>query len=688
MKKIISVVLTLIMAVSVFPVYAERAEEAERVLLAVKERIPDTQAFEKFQSSVSESEGYSVYSFEWYSDENDKSMNVTAYDNGIIISYRYYDGKVADSDKKPSINKMLSDEAMKKAQRLANELNPSLEGKIKVEKISDREELYSDTYGFRLQRYENDIPVYNNIGYISVNSDATQILRYSISYTYGMTFDNPDGIIGEENIWNYYYENAGVEPEYRVDLKNDEKKAYIVYTSNLSDSEFINALSGDIMPIWNDNYYKSYNTNAKEEFAADSAESGSGGCGGVWLYDSERVGIDEIAGLKTSDEAKKVVESNEILDFDKDLKLTSVRLYKTSDDEYYYYVAYESNNDNIYKYANATLNAKTLDIVNWRTHSEDYIAYRDENEEITDNERMKNLAENALTTLAPKYFSVNTEYQLDENEKTNSFRYMRYINGIKFKADNAAIEINPKNGKAWSFSINHTDIDFPLPDGIISEREAVRCLSEKSDMKLYYFTTAGEEGNKSAFIGYKHENGGAVDAISGEVEAITDNEELNYNDIAEHYAKKEIETLASFGIGFEGGEYKPDELITVNEYASLLISALVYYSPITVRRNSEPTAEYRSACERGIISGNESSDEPLSREAAAVYMIRAVGLEEAAELQSIYKPYFEDITDNIGYISILGAMGVFNGDENGRFNPDKKLTRADAAIIIYNYLAR
>ena len=81
-------------------------------------------------------------------------------------------------------------------------------------------------------------------------------------------------------------------------------------------------------------------------------------------------------------------------------------------------------------------------------------------------------------------------------------------------------------------------------------------------------------------------------------------------------------------------------------------------------------------------------DEPLSRENSAIYLIRIMGIEEVAKLEGIYKSKFSDVEENIGYISILNAMGVFNGDENGNFNPKKNLTRADAMIVIYNYLNR
>lgn len=685
MKKIISVVLTLVMALSVLPAYAENTDESQGVLLSVKERIPDTLEFEEFQSSVMEGENFKVYSFDWHSESKNKSMSVTAYDNGIITGYRYYDKTGNNSQSKPSINKMLSDEAMKKAQKLANALNPMIGDKIRVEKMTDREDLFSDTYAFRLQRYENDIPVYGNIGYISVNSDGTQILRYNINYSYNITFDKPNGIIDENSVWNYYYENAGVDCLYTVDDEN-EKKARIVYAPGLSDNEFINALSGEVMPIWNDNYYGNSNSAMKEEFTAD-AEAGGGGS--LCLYENELAKLEEIAGLKTSVEARKAIETNEILDIDKDLKFVSANLYKDmNSEEYYYYISYEANDGYTYKYANARLDAKTLDILYWKTRSEDYIKYRESYREKVYDEKWRTLAENALSMLTPKYFSQNTQYRSDEIEETNKFGYTRYINGIKFEPDTINIEINPENGKVWSFSINNTDIEFPLPDGIISEREAVQRLSEKSDMTLYHFTTAGKTGDKTALLGYKSENVGVIDAMSGEVGIKEDDENFNYTDISNHYAKNEIETLAKFGIGFDGDEYKPDEVITLNEYISLLVSALVYYSPITLKQDNKLTNEYMVACENGVISGDEKADEPLNRENAAIYMIRTLNLEEVAKLQSIYKPYFEDVTDNVGYISILGAMGVFNGDENGRFNPDKLLTRADAAIVIYNYLAR
>ena len=70
-------------------------------------------------------------------------------------------------------------------------------------------------------------------------------------------------------------------------------------------------------------------------------------------------------------------------------------------------------------------------------------------------------------------------------------------------------------------------------------------------------------------------------------------------------------------------------------------------------------------------------------------MVRALGFEEVATLNGIYVPIFADVSaDSVGFTSILGAMGVIKGDENGNFNPNGTVTRADAAIMLYNYLSK
>ena len=67
-------------------------------------------------------------------------------------------------------------------------------------------------------------------------------------------------------------------------------------------------------------------------------------------------------------------------------------------------------------------------------------------------------------------------------------------------------------------------------------------------------------------------------------------------------------------------------------------------------------------------------------------MIRAVELEPVAQLEDIFRPMYSDVTENIGYISLLTGMKIVNGFD-GFFCPEKQITRAEAMVMIYNYLS-
>lgn len=691
MKKVLSVVLVTMMILSGMPVLAEEASRMQEVLLNIKERIMDTDDFKEFNSSVMESNGDKIYSFDWNTNVDDsyKSLSVTANDNGLILNYRYYDDVTNSYNSAPSLNKLSLDEAMIKAQKLIDTLNPEISGKIRVEKTGTTESLFDSTYRFNLQRYENDIPVYNDNGFVTVNGDATKITRYSLNYTDGILFDGLDDIVSVSDAWKYYYENAGAELEYRLRFKDKEKEIYLSYIPLLGSEEYIDAKTGEVTPVWHRDYHYFTENYAMGTMNKDMAVEES-----ARLSEIELEKIQEVAGLKSAEDAQIAIKNNDILDFCEDLVLTSINLYKDyNGDRYFYDITFESQMSDVYKYASATLDAKTLEIIRWRAHLDDYIEYhKGDGEKEIDKKDIEEKAFFALKVIAPKYFGENSEYKITDI-KSNQLSFIRYVNDIKFGDDRVNIEINPENGKVWSYSINYTDVEFPLPEGIITEEEAIEKMSQKASMTLYYFLMSKtEKGLKAdnAVLGYKNGYISEIDAFSGAIEDFSaESSKMTYSDIENHYAKKEIETLARFGIGFEGSEFKPDDVITVNEYITLLMSTFSHYTPVILKASNDVTYEYKEAVKNGIVDIKKvNPDKPLTRESAAIYMIRVMGLEEVAKLDSIYKPVFQDVTQNVGYISILGAMGVFKGDENSLFNPNKNLTRADSLILIYNYLSR
>ena len=88
----------------------------------------------------------------------------------------------------------------------------------------------------------------------------------------------------------------------------------------------------------------------------------------------------------------------------------------------------------------------------------------------------------------------------------------------------------------------------------------------------------------------------------------------------------------------------------------------------------------------GIIkadSKNFDVDSPITREELSVWMIRVLGLDQAAKDSSIFKLGFTDAdkiqSANAGYVAMANSMGLVKAEEN-RFNPNREVTYAELAV--------
>ena len=185
-----------------------------------------------------------------------------------------------------------------------------------------------------------------------------------------------------------------------------------------------------------------------------------------------------------------------------------------------------------------------------------------------------------------------------------------------------------------------------------------------------------------------------IDAFTGKLLGYSNEEYKSeifegYTDISGHYAEDKINELARFGVRFDGNECKPDEPILQKDYVALLVSVFVNRDPIMLKAESSFAPEYRIAKNSGIVMPEEENPtEKITRALAAKYMIRAMKIDEYASIPNIYVSPFKDVTEYVGQIAILNGLGIVKGDGNGNFNPSGVLTRADAMILIYNYLKK
>ena len=86
-----------------------------------------------------------------------------------------------------------------------------------------------------------------------------------------------------------------------------------------------------------------------------------------------------------------------------------------------------------------------------------------------------------------------------------------------------------------------------------------------------------------------------------------------------------------------------------------------------------------------------ATDEPIAREDAIRYLLKAMGIGEVAEIEGIFVCDFKDADmiskGRIGYCAIAKGYNIIGGSD-GMLYPKEKTTRAEALAMIYNYLTR
>jgi len=683
MKKLLAIitVLCFVLTLCTPGIAATTDEEHARVLQLIKSRIPDTQEFGEFDSSSYKNNGKTVYNFSWQQisedDEALKTMHISATESGIITSYNYNDFSKETHSSKPSLKKIDTQQAMKSCKELFAKINPIMEGKFELF-ARGSESLNSKTYNFGIQRTENGIPVYGDSGYVTLNEAADEIISFNITYTENVVFPDGGEVISKEDAQNKFAEKIGMTLLYEMSYSSDEPLPFVAYKLDTYNT-YIDAVSGEAIKPISPKYDRYL---SKNEAAMDSAAPtvSAGGFSKAELSELEK-----ISGLMTEEEAVDAVKNNPTLSLSKDTSLKYSSLYGAGDDKYIYNMRFETEaGDRM----NVAFDAKTGEISSF---NRSYAEYKDYKDKTADEAKAKQY----VASLAPEYYSVDDsgDYRLEENNNPE-FTFVRYVNNIPFYNDSISIRISPEDNALLSYYFSRTDVEFPYPDSILSEKEGCDRLFEQVDYDLYYYPACSAEKMDHCDIVHlvyilDESKNHTIYADSGNLVNSGSESEItgNYTDISGHWAEKIIKELAKYAIGFADDEFRPDDVIVQKDYIELLTSVVARNYPVVIAKNHNYENTYSYASRRNIIKpGEEAPEDAVTREKAAVYMIRAIDLEPVAQLENIYRPMYSDVTENTGYISLLTGMKIVNGFD-GYFNPQKQITRAEAMVMIYNYLA-
>jgi len=158
-----------------------------------------------------------------------------------------------------------------------------------------------------------------------------------------------------------------------------------------------------------------------------------------------------------------------------------------------------------------------------------------------------------------------------------------------------------------------------------------------------------------------------------------------YTDIEGHYAEARIKKLLEHGIFLEAnadGQLEPETAISQLDFLLLLDQAIW-------QRNYAADTEYmyRNLVRQGILTAEEVNPTgTVSRLDGVRYLLCGLGYGEFITIPGIFIKPFNDVTEeDAGIAAVAYGLKLINGDGTS-FYPDAALRRADAMLILHNYL--
>ncbi len=312
----------------------------------------------------------------------------------------------------------------------------------------------------------------------------------------------------------------------------------------------------------------------------------------------------------------------------------------------------------------------------------------------------------AATELYASTAPVKTEHTATQYQ----FTYSQKVNGYFFPTNSISISINAQSGAVDSFNQNWTEnIVFDQADGIIPMTQAEEIYTAAHTTKLQYLQLPVTVDPESPYyilysrygyaylyeyrLAYQYSIANAVygiDAKTGELLQNTPTAAYTvpvYTDLDTHYAKIEIETLAQYGIGFNGNQFQPESELTQREMLVFLLQAAGYLNPM------DDDSLYNTAYSLHLLTEAERAPASIvSRVQFVKTLLSMSGYNKIAHLSTIFVCRFQDeaaiASENYGYIAIAQGLGIVHGDPNGNFRPDSATTRAAAAVMLFNFLNR
>ena len=699
-------------------------EMMEEMIVRVRPLIDVPEHYTEFDWNFNNGYKYgysSTWNFYW-SDNETGEIGVACDTEGRIIGYEVYNYA---RERKAVLPEYSPEELQPIAQAFIDKTSPFLKGMdLRLESVSYPSVYYNHLYTYYFVRYENDIPVPENIVSVSVNHVTKQVESYGCNMSLDVDFQKPENMISEEKAKELLSETQEMVLSYKMKTEYDDegniksRKAYLVYTPLLSYIS-VDATTGSIYtkrntwqaiePTFGAMGSTTNDALMKDELATEESELGR--------YQPTEQELEQIALLEsliTKDEATKVILGNDDLYIIENAYLADARLTKRYNNalpllengekqEQYVWDLYFLEPGDTYLGMDAVVDAKTGELISYNAelpYTYSYEEYKLEEPKIVfSNEQAIEIASEFIKKQQPEKFekvvySSSSDYSIYkyiENEigdsipcyRANRLNFVRQNEGIDFTYNSFNIGVDRATGKITRYSYTwYDDVEFESPKDAIDAKDALMALysyegfGANYEINSNYTYIEGRYDSVNADI-YSRAVYSAYAPVTTTIRAVDgkpidySGEEIvfgetfgKYTDIENHWAKETIERFTWIGYGPEGNEFRPDDKISAQEFFELCESVRIY----------------------GNYEGTENL-ESLTRMQAVELLIDSLGYSKVAKLENVFITDFADNADfkpeDIGYAAIARGFGLIEGDGEN-FRPYDTLTRAEALTIIEN----
>ena len=720
MKRWISMLLIPMLLLGAALPAAAEGESADARLRRVTEKVKDTldldtEAYDGFRGEVSEQELGNVWSLNWTGDGT--YLSVDALEDGTVVRYWRSDEREEPvySSRRGSLPTLSqADEAAAKAAAegfLRRVLLPGVEtAEVKDSRGAGLWDSGNRYYSGTVFLNGLPSPLSWSVTVRTSDNTVTSFYREAPALSYLDGIPSPDPAVSAADAAKSLREAQKLELIYVVS-EDDPNLAVLRYVSRLDRDVYVDAQTGETVSPEQMNVY---NRATGASMAADMGDAESASAKA--LTQAELAGIEKLEGVLNREELDKAVRAESAYQLDKlSLAECSYRLSEGTDGEpeqvlaYLRYSAPEEDADSYTR--NFTVDARSGKVQSLDSYAPwDPEGKTESKVSLADAQAIADAFLGRFTEHAEEHALYDTA-DAANGDRCYSFTYARTINGYFFPAQNCSVRIDRVTGAVSGVSLRYDGkVKADSAEGLISADKALDAWMDAHAVTLAYRTTArtldpavdaeqrllsqGMTAFRTLFLSYGLERETpcpGIDAKTGKPVERKPAEDgaLAYTDLDDHWAKAEIETLASSGIGYDGGLFRPDQALTQWDLVCLLAATQGYRLDPETADADERTSAYQTAYRLGALTREQRDDgAPVDRMDLIRMLLDCGGYGDVAALEGIFTCDYPDAGEipagMLGYAALAQGIGLVKGS----LSPALPATRAMAAAMLLRLLRR